>query len=328
MEKFILSVSTSLINAGMDPEDVRKVVDTISMIGVDYDIMPKETAIVPYDETDNQKLIKQFLATKLVEGCSKKTVAAYGKCIQKFAAATRKGLTDIKANDVRAYLAEKEAAGCKMSYLASIRDYISSFYKWALEEEYVTRNPCAKVVIKEPQAVRSAFSDVEMDRIRDACRTEKERAMVEVLVSSGVRCQELCDLEISDIDYMKKSVHVRCGKGGKGRITYLSDVAMSHLQEYINGRPGSSIVLFDNARSHGKMTTSGVRMILNGIGDRAGVENVFTHRFRHTFASMMIRRGMPVEKLQILMGHESIDTTMRYVHSTDREVSNIYAQCA
>jgi site-specific recombinase XerD len=122
------------------------------------------------------------------------------------------------------------------------------------------------------------------------------------------------------------AVHVVHGKGGKERITYTTAVCLKHLLAYLTNRSeNDGAALFYN-RSHEPLNAGGIRFILNGIAKRAGVENVHPHRFRRTFATGLARRGMEVQEIQQLLGHTSIETTMRYVTVDTDKVQSSYRQ--
>ena len=159
--------------------------------------------------------------------------------------------------------------------------------------------------------------------LRSCCRNEKERAIIEVLISSGIRVSELIDLNVNDIDFQKKSVHVRHGKGDKERYTYIDSVACNHLIRYLTSKGIESGALFVSKRSK-RYTAHGIRALLNTIAKRANIPNVHPHRFRRTFATRLAARGMDIQEIQKLMGHANINTTMVYVTMDDTQVSNSY----
>lgn len=179
--------------------------------------------------------------------------------------------------------------------------------------------------IKYTDKVRLPFSDVEIDAIRGACRKTKERALVELLLSSGARVSEVADMNVGDIDPITMAVHIRHGKGDKERVTYITKVALKYLQEYWKERSETGTAAFYNLK-HEPLNAGGIRSILNGIAKRAGVENVHPHRFRRTFASGLAARGMDIQEIRKLMGHQQIDTTMEYVYTSDQKVSASYRQ--
>ena len=132
-------------------------------------------------------------------------------------------------------------------------------------------------------------------------------------------------MKVEDVNMSDLSVHVVHGKGSKERMTYMTPVAAKHLLTYLHSRKEDSDVLFCNMY-HERLRSGGVNRILSTIGKRAGVENVHPHRFRRTFATNLARRGMEVQEIQQLLGHTSIETTMRYVTVDTDKVQSSYRQ--
>ena len=192
----------------------------------------------------------------------------------------------------------------------------------------IPRNPCAKISpIKCEEKVRLPFSAIQMDALRSACNSEKERALIELLVSSGVRCEELTNLSIEDINIRERMVIVRNGKGGKGRKTFMSDVAADHIEKYLNERNDEHIVLFASKQGR-KYTVGGIQNLIRKIGTRAGVDNTHPHRFRRTFATNLYKRGMDLHEIQRLMGHSDVKTTLEYIYTDDDQIKAAYHKYA
>ena len=165
---------------------------------------------------------------------------------------------------------------------------------------------------------------LKIDKLRFACKDDKERAIIEFLLASGVRVTELSEMLVEDVDFQTMDVHVVHGKGAKERMTYISPVALERLKKYILGRPESDCkYLFYNCK-HQQLEPGGIRHILNRIAERAGVSNVHPHRFRRTFATKLAKRGMNVQDIQKLLGHSDISTTMEYVSMDDTTVKASY----
>ena len=192
------------------------------------------------------------------------------------------------------------------------------------DEEILPKNPIKSLKpIKVPKEIEDPFSDVDIDALRSACRKVKERALVEFLLSSGVRVEEASKMKIANIDFGELTVHVVCGKGGKDRITYITSVAARYLREYLHERPCECEMLFSN-HSHDKISPGGIQYILRKLGERANVSNVHPHRFRRTLATNLANRGMDIQDIQRILGHSDISTTMRYVKVTDKKVKASY----
>lgn len=308
-------------------EDTATVTQELLQVLEPYEITKVSTAIMPY-EAINDTLLKEYCACLLVEGKSKNTVNQYRRTIERLAKTVEKHYTDMGASDIRLYLAIQKSNGVSNRTLENTRANLSAFFQWMAREDKINKNPCATIPpIKYTDKIRLPFSAIEIDSLRSACKTDKERAIVEVLLSSGVRVSELTALKISDINFDECSIQVRCGKGGKARTTYMSELAKKHLLAYLMNRKPFGDYLFYNKKKE-QLNVGGVRYILKAIGKRAGVENVHPHRFRRTFASGMARRGMDVQEIRKLLGHSDLNTTMEYVYTSNEQTQISYKKYA
>ena len=136
--------------------------------------------------------------------------------------------------------------------------------------------------------------------------------MIDFLLSTGIRVGELVRLNIDDIDFSERECVVY-GKGDKERKTYFDAKTKIHLLNYIESRTDNNIALFVSLnKPHSRLTESGVELRLREMGKKLGVEKVHPHKFRRTMATRAIEKGMPIEQVQKILGHEQIDTTLRY----------------
>ena len=309
----------------LDKAQIGAVSDKLVKILAEYDVKKISTDLIPYDDT-NTRILKQYCACLFVDGKSEKTIYQYKRACQRLADAIGKEYTQMGVFDIRYYLACEKDRGVSARSVENTRAFLSAFFQWMAKEEYISKNPCLNITpIKYPDIIRLPFSDVEIDSLRAACKNKKERALVELLLSSGARVSEIAGMNISDINTIDRSVHIRHGKGDKGRITYITNVAMKHLEAYWKTRSETGDAAFYNNK-HEALKVGGIRHMLKEIGKRAGVESVHPHRFRRTFASKLAERGMKVQDIQKLMGHSNIETTMEYVYTSDQMVSAAYQQ--
>ena len=321
---FLQTINESLINIYPSEE-----VDLVSSIIVkalnSYELTERSTDLVVYDD-ENTKLLKKYCACLLIDGKSKKTVEAYRHTIMKLDECLRKNFTEMDAYDIRYFLACEKDRGNSDRTLENKRANLSAFFQWLALEELIPKNPCFKIKpIKCTEKVRTAFSPVEIDMLRSACRNLKERAIVEFLLASGVRVSELCQMKITDVDFGNLSVHVVHGKGAKERVTYIDDLAKTHLQKYLLSRTEDGVCLFYN-RNHQQINPGGIRAILKKLETRSGVSNVHPHRFRRTFATNLSKRGMDIQEIRKLLGHSNINTTLEYIYTDDSKIHALYKQ--
>lgn len=321
-EVLVRSIEESLLTI-LSPDTIKNVSDRIICILNDYEVTKKCTDIVPYNDS-NERILKRYCACLKIDGKSDKTIYCYSKTIKRFLESIGRPIREVGVYDIRFFLATEKERGVSNRTLENTRSHISPFFQWLANEEIIQKNPCANIKpIKYTDKQRLPFSAVELDNLRHACNNQMERSLIEALLTSGVRVSELVDLEIDDIDFQTLSVHVKHGKGDKERITYINDVAKSHLQKYLMDRPDVFTALFVS-RYGTKYTTNYIRELLKTIGKRANVTNVHPHRFRRTFATNLAIRGMAVQDIQKLLGHTNIATTMEYVYTSDITVKASY----
>jgi len=318
----IRTMETELVNH-FAPEQVNLISHVLTKALAEYEITERCTSIEPYDDS-NEQILRRYAACLLVYGKSEGTLKQYIRTCRKLYEAVGKPYTEMNANDVLYFLAKEMERGIKDQTRENQRANISAFFQWMTVEEIIPKNPVAQVKpIKCHKEVKKAFSDVEIDALRGACKSLKERALVEFLLSTGVRVNELATMTVQDINKEALSVHVVHGKGNKERVTYTTTVAMKHLLAYLHDRKEDGDMLFYN-KFHTPISTKGIGHILNTIAERAGVDNVHPHRFRRTFATTLSRRGMPLQEIQILMGHRNANTTMQYIATDDSRMNASY----
>ena len=249
---FIRNVESALARK-YDPDEITQISNIVIKALSEYEIAERCTDLVPQDDI-NERLIRRYTACLLVDGKSKNTVKQYARTAQKLSDLIRKPFTEIGTYDVRFFLATEKERGLSNSTLETQRSYLSAFFQWMTNDEIIPKNPLAKVKpIKVPKEIRTAFSDVEMDALRSACKTVRERALVEFLVSTGLRVSELTGMKIEDVNFDTLSVHVVNGKGDKERMTYATQVAAKHLISYLRGRKKESEMLFVTATVAGSV---------------------------------------------------------------------------
>ena len=282
-----------------------------------YEVQHRTTDMVVADPNDNANMIRRFMVAKKVSGRSDKTIEQYVRALKKFISVTGKQLLEITPDDFRLYMAHRMIDdGTKGVTLINERNYISTFYDWAVSTELITRNPIKMTdPIKAAAVPKKAFSEIECERIRSACKTLKEKAVIETLFSTACRVSELSSIKTQDIDGNRILI---CGKGNKYAQVYLTPKAVYAIETYIESRTDSNPYLIPGRT--GRTSNRSIEKMLKTIGDRAGVENVHPHRFRRTSATMALRHGMSIEMVSKMLRHERLETTMIYLDLDDREL--------
>lgn len=323
----IIKETEEQLAAFLEQMEIHRVSDVLAKVLADYEVAERCTDLVIQDD-QNERILRRYAACLTIDGKSEKTIYQYTRSCKRLSDAVGKLYTEMGVYDIRYFLACEKGRGISNTSLENARANISAFFQWLTVEEMIPRNPCAAVkTIKTKKEIREAFSDVEIDALRSACRSKKERALVEVLLATGIRVSELSEMDVADINFPTLSVHVRHGKGGKERLTYITAVAASRLCDYLNTRHEDGDALFYN-KNHDRLESGGIRCILNTLAKRAEVDNVHPHRFRRTFATRLAARGMDIQEIQKLLGHSQLDTTTKYVCTTDEQVKTSYRRYA
>lgn len=258
--------------------------------------------------------IELFLSAKRIEGRSEKTLKYYRSTIEKLLEAIGKSVRYVTTEDLRSYLAEyQEKNDSSKVTIDNIRRILSSFFGWLEDEDYIIKSPVRRIhKVKTGKTVKETYSDEDLELMRNKCSEKRDLAMIDMLASTGMRIGEMVLLNRSDIDFAERECIV-FGKGDKERIVYFDARTKMHLMDYLNSREDDNPALFVSLRgNHERMKIGGIEVRLRDIGKNLGIEKVYPHKFRRTLATMAIDKGMPIEQLQHLLGHQRIDTTMQY----------------
>lgn len=288
-----------------------------------------ESVFVPQDGATycNEQYISMFIDAKRTENLSARTIRYYGETIRKCLDHIGKPLRLIDANDIRGCLSwAMVERGCSPVTVNNERRVLSTFFQWLENEDIIRKSPVKRTkALREERGDKKPFSDEDVARMRDACRNDRERAVVELLLSSGMRVSELCGLDRADMDMQGRECEV-LGKGRKRRTCYFSAEAKLYLERYLASRDDDDPALLVSAnKSTRRMGISAIERMVHGIGARAGVKHAHPHRFRRTMATNNLRRGMKLEEIQQLLGHSNMDTTLIYA-KVDHELLKVNAR--
>lgn len=280
----------------------------------------------------NKNLIKKFISAKKIEGCSKRTEEYYYSTLIQFEKTIKCDICFADTTIIREYLINyQKVNNCTNVTLDTVRRILSSFYKWLEEEDYILRSPMKRIhKIKTPKVIKPALSEEEIEAIRETVSDNKRNlVIVDLLLSSGIRVGELVRLNRSSINLNSRSCIV-FGKGEKQRITYFDVRTKFELENYLKSRKDKNKALFVSFRKKNKngiytrLKINTVEKIIRETGVKADIENVHPHRFRRTLATRAIDKGMPIEQVQVLLGHTKIDTTLHYANVQQTNVRFSY----
>ncbi len=339
-EKLIDELVMFFQGYGINSNDIK---DRLYMIMSDYEILERETALSVLNEDKNEMYMKRFIVAKTVRGCSRRTLEEYQNTIRKVLENIGKTVDEITPDDVRLYLAVRQKRdGISKSYANTERRYLSTFFGFLFQEELIPHNPIARIEqIKVDKKTKKAFDELEIEKMRNSCKTAREKCIVEMLLSTGCRVSELVKMKISDVDSDKIVVH---GKGGKDRTVYLNAKALVALENYLKERKDSNPYIFsggyfsnpkkgnpsmwytnpESVTTDTHTDTGTIEAVIRRIGKNACVKNAHPHRFRRTCATIALRHGMPLMIVSKMLGHESVATTQIYLDLNEDEVAQAH----
>ena len=276
---------------------------------------------------DNKHYIDMFIDAKRIENLSKRTLGYYENTITRCIEYIGKPIRFIDANDIRRCLAwGLVERGCSPTTVNNERRCLSTFFQWLEDEDIIRKSPVKRTkALKEEYGDKKPFSDYDIARMREACLDERDKAIFEMLLSSGMRISEMRGLDRDSVDLQNRECEV-LGKGRKRRTCYFSAEAKLHMERYLEEREDDERALFvSKNKPFSRLDIGGLERIVRAIGIRADVDNVHPHRFRRTMATNNLRRGMKLEEIQQLLGHSNMDTTLIYA-KVDKEMLKVNAR--
>lgn len=273
--------------------------------------------VTPSDQPQEQEQsdsVTAFIAAKRIEGCSEKTLNYYRNTIEDMTTAVGKTPQRITTDDIRQYLTayQMQRKSSKVT-IDNIRRILATFYSWLEDEDYIVKSPVRRIhKVKTAKVIKDTYTDEALEQMRDNCNSLRDLAIIDLLASSGMRVGEMVTLNREDIDFTDRECVV-FGKGNKERLVYFDARTKIHLQNYLDSRTDSNPALFVALRApYNRLQIGGVEMRLRQLGKKLAIPKVHPHKFRRTLATTAIDKGMPIEQVQQLLGHQKIDTTMHY----------------
>lgn len=309
-EKIISEIIREMLPS-LDNEQLKRLKNTLEVYLYNVSIEARKETDMQEEELN---YLEVFLSAKRIEGCSEKTLIYYRNTIQQMLDSIGKSVCTIVTEDLRTYLAEyqMEKESSKVT-IDNIRRIFSSFFAWLEDEDYIIKSPVRRIHrIKAASTIKETYTDEQLEAMRDNCENLRDLALIDILASTGMRVGELVLLNRDDISFDERECVV-FGKGDKERMVYFDARTKIHLQNYLASRADSNEALFVSLKTpHKRMKIGGIELRLRELGKRLNIEKVHPHKFRRTLATVAIDKGMPIEQLQKLLGHQRIDTTLQY----------------
>jgi len=300
--------------------DVDKIIGTVGSELEHYDV----DALPDYRIADESEgLLKLFLDTRRSEGLSEKTLYQYKSILTRFHNGVGVSFSKVNAFHIRNYLSSELDRGISPATVERIRSSICTFFGWLHREELIEKNPCNNISpIKQKKVIRKPFTETELYKLTDNAGNKRNLAIIEFLTATGCRVSEMCNVDRADVDFTNLQLRV-LGKGNKERAVLINEKCALRLQEYLAERTDDAAPLFITQMGN-RFDPGGVRLMLRKIGKRANVTNVHPHRFRRTLATHLMDKGMAVQEVSVVLGHEKIDTTMTYLYINQKNVEHSY----
>ena len=326
MENKEMVIITILSDMGeicdISPKTIRQILDK-ALDG--YTVQKESYALVASDFTEK---MMYFLAAKKIDGIKSNTLSNYRRRLNHFSGIINKPVSMITTNDIRLYLAYIENTyKLKESTVSNALSIIKSFFGWMANEEVIEKDPTRK--IKTPsldkKSMRTALTQEELEKVKNAAETLRDKLLVEFLYSTACRVSEVANLKLQDINIHERTAEVT-GKGDKARTVYFSARAKLLIEEYINSRKDQTTSLFVTQRKpHRQLGVRSIQLSIRKLGEKAGIaKKVHPHILRHTFATAALNSGMDITIIQAILGHESVATTQIYAVMNKNRVKSEY----
>ncbi|HLC53849.1 MAG TPA: site-specific tyrosine recombinase/integron integrase [Candidatus Nanoarchaeia archaeon] len=262
-----------------------------------------------------QKMVplEQLRSELRLRGLSPMTVRNYSFFVEKFLKQEQKPADTLTSDDAKHYLGSLFDTKSKNTIMLAAAA-LKFFYVEILKKDFTQ--------VKMPKKDRQLPSVLTKDEVKsliDSADTEKSRLMISLLYSTGLRVSELVNLKVTDVAFSENTGWVRRGKGAKDRLFIMSPSVGQALQEYLKERKHEYVFSAEKP-----LTTRNIQKIIKLTSKRANIQKKVTpHTLRHSFATHLLEQGTDIRKIQVLLGHSSLNTTQMYAHVSSEELKKI-----
>lgn len=320
-EEFVQNVMTELAYGELSLTEVQQ-----ALFKALHSVELKESCqdMIPMGADKRAVQIRKFLACKTVEGCTERTIKTYAQTIYYFMIRMPKPFEEISTDDLRFFLATLRSRNLKDTSVNNFRLVLSTLFSWLSANGITQGNPMQPIKrFKTEKLQKKPFSPIEMEWLRVGCRDNlRDTAILEMLASTGCRVEELVEMNRDNVFEDEVIVY---GKGKKERRAFINARAKVALIRYLATRDDENPALFVTLyRPHARLKASGVEIRMRELGLACGIADVHPHRFRRTAATQALQRGMPIEVVKDMLGHESINTTLIYAKIADDAVKQAH----
>ena len=284
------------------------------------------TRLTDYEPKEDD-LLSAYVDALTVQGRSVKTIERYRYVIGKLNTATKVPTRKITIHHLRRYLLDEKERGLSDRTLEGMRQVFSGYFNWLQREGLIDKNPTANLgAIHYAKKQKEILSEADIEVLKYECKNTRDRAIVCFLRATGCRISEVTGLNRDDVDLTSMKCRV-LGKGNKERTVFLDQIAAMTLQKYLDGRTDICPALFIG-KGTSRLKPGSVRLMLNKVACKAGVNHVHPHKFRRTMATNLIKHGMAIQEVAAILGHDKLDTTMEYVVLDTEGIKHEYQKFA
>ncbi len=283
------------------------------------------------DKCQNEIIIKNFIGCKKMSGIKDNSIEQYVISVSTMIRYINKNLVDIDTNDIRRFILQYEQSVSKVT-ANNCRRNLNVFFQFMEDESYIIKNPVKRIPkIKEEKRFKRFYTDLEIESMRDACENKRELALIDLLISTGLRVSEVSNILLSEINWDEKTIIVH-GKGGKDRMVSFSVRCKKHIQEYLleRGISISDYLFCSIKKPYYKLSTGSINKIVQKVGARVGLPKITVHCFRRYMASDLNKKDVSPVIIQSILGHSSFETTQKHYLSNSYDkvsyIHNVYAK--
>lgn len=324
-----MEMKEQFINAvirNMEPElevsQLRKLKIVLTINLNNLSVEKESRDLVIYDESSDLAAYKQYFVSMKLRGLAPGTIELAMRTVDRFNRWAKLPYKEVTTQDIRLYIAQRDMVDhLSSATLDRERGAICRFFKWLFEEDYITKDPGGRVEkIKAEKRLKKAFTPVEIELMRNACRKPKEKAVIELLLSTGCRVTELTLLAMENYDQQRGSITV-IGKGNKERVVFVGAKAKVAIDNYLVIKPHTIGPILCGLHGVGTaMTANGIQKMIKEIAKRAKVAHAHPHKFRRTAATLALKRGMSLNDVRRFLGHTDVDTTLQYIDTSGSDL--------
>lgn len=232
----------------------------------------------------------------------------------------------VRPNHIRYYIVECSDRGLSEHTVNTAARALRAFFNFCVREEWLDKSPMSGMKMpKLPKPLPTVLTSVQTKQLISSVKNERDKAIVLFILDTGVRASELCALDGGDIDIGSATIHIRSGKGSKGRYVYIGAKTIKALLRYyaVRGVPTQHEPLWLSLKRKERLSNFGLAQMLERYGDKLGFK-CNAHLLRRTFATECLRAGMNLFTLQRLMGHEDTTVLKHYLQILDDDLRDAH----